>query len=57
MLCVTMRIVMPLLEISDQFLDARGRNRVERRSRLVEEQDLRVGRQRARNAQALLLAA
>src|SRR5688572_13093391 len=46
-----------LLEIVNQLLDAGGRDGIERRGRLVEEQDLGAGRERARDAQALLLAA
>src|SRR3970040_28680 len=47
----------PLLEIMDQLFDRGGGDRVERGSRLVEQQQLRVGSERARDAQALLLAA
>ena len=41
----------------DQLLDDRGRDRVERRAGLVHQQDFRLRRDRARDAQALLLAA
>ena len=57
MLCVTIRIVTFFLQLGDQLLDARGGDRVERGGRLVEQQDLRIGRQRARDAQPLLLSA
>src|SRR5688500_13768365 len=46
-----------LLEIVDQLLDAGRRDRVERRGRLVEEQDLGMGRESARDAKPLLLPA
>ena len=46
-----------LLELGDQFLDGRGGDRVERRGRFVEQQDFGIGGERARDAQALLLAA
>src|SRR5208337_3324913 len=45
------------LEFADQFLDLGGRNGVERGSRLVEQQDFRLDRHGARDAQPLLLAA
>ena len=57
MLWVTMRMVTLVLEFVDQFLDAGGGDRIERRGGFVEQQDFRVGGQRARDAQALLLAA
>src|SRR4029079_19233253 len=43
------------LELLDEALDTRGRDRIECGSRLVEKQDLGVGRKRPRDAQALLL--
>src|SRR5262245_24237470 len=46
-----------LAQLVDQLLDARGRDRVERRARLVHQDDFRRDRDRARDAQALLLAA
>ncbi len=45
------------LEFRHQFLDAGRGDRVERRGRLVEEDDLGIGCQGAGDAQALLLAA
>ena len=45
------------LEILDQFLDLGGRCRVKRRAGLVEQNDLRLDRQRAGDAKALLLSA
>src|SRR6266404_1068948 len=44
-------------EFGDQLLDALGRERVQRRGGFVEQQDLRLDRDRAGNAQALLLSA
>src|SRR5207302_2652234 len=41
----------------DELLDALGRDRVERRGGLVKEQDLGLDRDRARDAEALLLTA
>src|SRR3954451_18247174 len=46
-----------LLEFADQVLDRERRDRVQRGGRLVHEQDLRLDRARAGDAQALLLAA
>src|ERR1043165_4441234 len=46
-----------LLQIPDQLLDLRRGDRIERRGRLVHQQDLRIDRQRAGDAQPLLLAA
>src|SRR5690606_25615305 len=40
----------PVAQLVDQFLDARRGDRIERRGRLVEQQDLGVGRERARDA-------
>jgi hypothetical protein len=57
MLCVTIRIGHLVLQLGHQFLDAGGGDRVERRRRLVEQHDLRVSGQRARDAQPLLLPA
>ena len=57
MLCVTNHDRVTLLEFQQQLLDARGRNRIERGARLVHQQHLGLDRQRARDAQALLLAA
>src|SRR5579864_8676251 len=45
------------LEVEDQILDLGSSDGIERRAGLVEQQHLRVHRQRARDAQALLLAA
>ena len=47
----------PPFEAVDQVLDRRGRDRVERRCRLVEEQDVGFDRDRAGDAEPLLLAA
>src|SRR3989442_6311293 len=44
-------------ELEDGLLDASGGDRVEGRARLVHQQDFGLHRERARNAQALLLAA
>jgi hypothetical protein len=44
-------------QLGNQLLDALGREWVQRRRGLVEQQDLRLDRDRAGNAQALLLAA
>src|SRR6185437_2800742 len=41
----------------DQLLDLGGRDRIERRARLVEQDDLGAGRHGARDAQTLLLSA
>src|SRR6185369_11875636 len=46
-----------LFELADELLDFRRRYRVERRRGLVQEQHLRLDRDRARDAQALLLSA
>src|SRR5512147_2318826 len=46
-----------LLQLADQLLDLRRRNGVECRGRLVEQQHLGLDRDRARDAQALLLPA
>src|SRR5688572_9217456 len=46
-----------VLEFADQLLDRTGGDRVERRGRFVEQDDLRVGGQRTRDAQPLLMAA
>ena len=46
-----------LLEVQDEIVDAGGHDRVEPRRRLIEEQDLRVHRQRAGDGGALLHAA
>src|SRR3989441_2422003 len=46
-----------LLEIVDQLLDQGGGDRVERRRRLVEQQQFRIRGKRSRDAQALLLPA
>jgi hypothetical protein len=45
-----------LTQLDDQILDHGGRARIERRAGLVEQQDLRLRGQRARDAQTLLLA-
>src|SRR5262245_52859425 len=42
-------------ELVDQFLDLGGGDRIERRTRLVEQDDLGLDRHRPRNAEALLL--
>src|SRR5271155_4204147 len=44
-------------QLGNQLLNALGRERVQRRSGLVEQQDLRLDRDRAGNAQSLLLTA
>src|SRR5436305_359576 len=44
-------------QLVDQFLDSRGRDRIERRAGFVEQNDLRLYRDGARDAQALLLSA
>ena len=44
------------LELVHEVLDARRRDRVERRGRLVHEDHVRLDRERARDAEALLLA-
>ena len=49
------RVVLP--QLVDQFLDLGGGDRVERRARLVHQDDFRRNGDRARDAQALLLAA
>ena len=41
----------------DQLLDLRRRDRIERRTRFVEQNDLRLHRDAARDAEALLLSA
>src|SRR2546430_1282444 len=46
-----------LLEIVDQLLDQGGGDRVERRGRLIKQEQLGTGRQRPGNAQPLLLPA
>src|SRR6267142_4474247 len=46
-----------VLQVGDEFLDAGGGNRIQRGSRFVEEQYFGFGRQCARDAHALLLAA
>ena len=45
------------LELVDEILDARRRDRIERRRGLVHEDHVRLDRERARDAEALLLAA
>src|SRR5438874_927304 len=45
------------LELEDQLLDTGGRDRIERGARLVHQEDFRLDRQRASDAEALLLAA
>ncbi len=45
-----------LLELLDQLLDLERGDRVQRRAWLIHQDDLRLDRQRARDAQALLLA-
>jgi hypothetical protein len=47
----------PGLELIDQLFDALRGDRVERRRRLVHENDVRLDRERARDAESLLLAA
>ena len=46
-----------VLQLVDQLLDLGGRDRIERRARLVEQDHLRLHRDGARDAQPLLLAA
>src|SRR6185503_2543418 len=46
-----------VLQLVDQVLDLRGRDRIQRRSRLVEQDDVRLDSDRPRYAEALLLAA
>ena len=57
MLWVTMTIVNALAKLVDQLLDLGGRDRVERRGRLVEEDDFGPHGERAGDAQPLLLPA
>ena len=57
MLCVTITCVHYVLQAEHQIFDLGRRDGVERRARLVEQQHFRIHRQRARDAQALLLAA
>ena len=57
MLWVTIAIVKLLLQLPDQVLDRERRNRVERRAGLVHQQHLGLDRDRAGDAEALLLAA
>ena len=45
-----------VFEDADQILDCEGRDRVERRGRLVHQDHVRLDRERPRDAQALLLA-
>src|SRR5687768_9005069 len=47
----------PVLDLLHQLLDARGRDRVERRARLVHEDHLGLDGERAGDAEALLLTA
>jgi len=44
-----------LLQLADEIFDLRGRDRVERRGRLVHQNDFRLDRQHPRDAQPLLL--
>ena len=44
-----------LLEVKDEVFDFRGRDRIERRARLVHQEDLRLRRKGARDAEPLLL--
>ncbi len=46
-----------LLELQHQLFDAAAGDRIERRARLVHQQQLRLDRDRARDAQTLLLTA
>src|SRR5215475_12537851 len=46
-----------LAQVADQFLDPRGRDRIERRGGFVEQDHLRLDRDAARDAEALLLPA
>ena len=57
MLWVTITIVYSVLDLLHQVLDAGGRDRVERRARLVHQDHLGLDGDRAGDAQALLLAA
>jgi hypothetical protein len=57
MLCVTITIAYFAAQFVHQLLDLRGGDRVERRARLVHQDHLGIDRDRARDAQALLLAA
>ena len=57
MLWVTMTIVYSLLQLDHQLLDPVGRDRVERRARLVHQDHLGLDRQRPGDAEPLLLAA
>ena len=43
--------------MKEQLLDLGSSDRIERRARLIQQQDFRVNRQRARNAEPLLLPA
>ena len=51
------RDCVPLLQFLHQLLDPMGRDRIERRARLVHQQHRRFGGDRARDTEALLLAA
>ncbi len=57
MLCVTMMIVIVARKLVHQLLDLLRADRVERRGRLVEQENPWLGGERARDAEALLLAA
>ena len=57
MLWVTITIVSVLAQLVDQLLDLGGGDRVERRAGLVHQQHLRLDRERAGDAEPLLLAA
>ena len=57
MLCVTMTIVYLRLQLIHELFDSLGRDRIQRRRRFVHQQNLRLNRERARNAQPLLLSA
>ena len=57
MLWVTITIVYCDFSSKDQVFDLRRRDRIERRRRLIHQQHFGIDRQRARNAQPLLLAA
>ncbi len=46
-----------ILQLVDQLLDLGGRDRIQRRARLVEQDHFRPHRDGARDAQALLLTA
>ena len=57
MLCVTITISILRFELKNQLFDFAGRDRIERGAGLVHQQHFGLDRERARNAQPLLLTA